>query len=173
MADPNQPFRIRRLTPADFRALLRYDWDPLVKERDTIYLFLTQDHPSMCFVAEEAEGKPVGYVVAARSADGKAAFIFHLHVRRDRRGRGIGRALMEHFEAGAREAGVGCIWLLAGERARGFYARIGYSESRDLLHPDAVKHMRSVKNASVLFKRIGPPDGPNAGVAAKKRRKGG
>ena len=163
-------YRIRRLTPADFGALLEYDWDPLVCERDTIYLFLTQDHSSTSFVAQDDEGGAVGYVIAARSAD---VFVFHLHVRRDRRGQGIGRALMERIEAVAGEAGVERVWLLANAKASRFYTHIGYVQSRELLDPQAARHVRSVKNASVLIKEIPPPGGPNSGVAAEKRGKGG
>lgn len=159
-------YRIRRLTPADFGALLEYEWDPLVRERDTIYLFLTQDHSSTSFVAEDDEGGAVGYVVAARSADGRAAFVFHLHVRHDRRGDGIGRALMERLEAAAREAGVERIWLLASGKASRFYTHIGYVQSRDLLDPHAARHVGSVKNASVLVKEIPPPGGLDSGAAA-------
>ena len=160
-------YRIRRLTPADFGALLEYDWDPLVCERDTIYLFLTQDHSSTSFVAQDDEGGAVGYVIAARSADGRAVFVFHLHVRRDRRGQGIGRALMERIEAAAGEAGVERVWLLANAKASRFYTHIGYVQSRELLDPQAARHVRSVKNASVLIKEIPPPGGPNSGVAAE------
>ena len=45
---------IRSLTPADFMALCRYDWSPLVSERDTVYLFITQDHARYCFAAFSA-----------------------------------------------------------------------------------------------------------------------
>jgi predicted N-acetyltransferase YhbS len=153
-------YRIRRLTPADFAALLDYDWDPLVRERDTIYLFLAQDHSSTSFVAEDDEGGAVGYVIAARSADGRAVFVFHLHVRRDRRREGIGRALMERLETAAGEAGVECIWLLANAKASRFYTHIGYVQSRKLLDPYAARHVIRVKNASVLTKEIARPGTP-------------
>ena len=162
-----EPFRIRRLDASDFGTLLSYDWDPLVRERDTIYLFLTQDHPSMCFVAEDAEGNALGYVIAARSADGRAAFILHVHVRPDARGRGMGRALMERFETSCRAEGLKRIWLLAGKRARGFYERVGYVQSRELLHPEAARHVGSVKNALVLVKGIAPPSDRKAEKRAK------
>jgi ribosomal protein S18 acetylase RimI-like enzyme len=162
---------IRCLTPADFGALLQYDWHPLVRERDTIYLFLTQDHAQMSLVAEESGGEAAGYVIAARSADGKGAFVFHLHVRRGRRRRGIGRALMRRLEANAREMGVERVWLLAGLAAREFYERMGYVRSSSFLEHDAARQVRDVKNASVLVKEIVPAEGPIRRKDAAEGRK--
>ncbi len=127
----------------------------------------------MGLVAEEGGGAPVGYVVAARSADGRAVFVFQLHVRGDRRGRGIGTALLERFETGAARAGVERVWLLTGDRAKGFYTRFGYVQSGELLHPEATEYLRSAKSASVLVKEIRPRNGPNPGIDAKKRGKDG
>jgi GNAT superfamily N-acetyltransferase len=153
---PSPPFRVRGLTAADFSALARYDWSPLVEERDTIYLFLTQDHARYCFAAEDERGGTLGYVIAARSAEGDSAFVFHVHVRPEHRGRGAGTALVKALESTARADGVRLLWLLAREKACGFYRRLGYAEADDVLHPDAVRYVRAVKRGRVMAKELVP-----------------
>lgn len=146
-------FRVRRLTGADFKALMEYDWTPLVVERDTVYLYLLQDHGRYCLAAED-EGGALGYLVAARSADSRAAFIFHVHVRPDRRRRGIGRALVRALEETAARDGVGLVWFLAREEARDFYSELGYRPSHDLLDPEARRYVSKVKRTMAMAKKL-------------------
>ncbi len=153
-------FRIRPLAPADFTALLRYDWSPLVAERDTVYLFLTRDHARYCLVAEEeAEAgnkRPLGYLVAARSCDGESAFVFQVHVRPERRREGVGTALVRELEETAARDGVRLVWFLARREARGFYSALGYLPSDELLDPEAAAYVARVKRTAVMAKRLGP-----------------
>ena len=146
--------RIRPLTPADLLALCRYNWDSLVRERDTIYLFITQDHARYCFAAEDERGRAIGYVVAARSGSGEAVFIFHVHVRTKHRRRGIGAALVSALEDVARSSGVRVVWLLAGDRAAAFYSRLGYGPMDELLHSEAQSYVRNAKQTGVVGKRL-------------------
>ncbi len=155
-------FRVRPLTGADFGALLRYDWSPLVVERDTVFLFLTRDHGRYCLVAEDDEGRALGYLVAARSSDAGegAAFIFQVHVRKPKRRRGIGSALVGELEETARGDGVDLVWFLAREEAQGFYSKLGYRPSGKLLHPEALRYVTDVKRTMVMAKRLSaaPPE---------------
>ena len=153
---------IRNLTSDDSFSLLEYDWSPLVSERDTIYLMLTLDHGRYCMVAEGDDGAPLGYLICARSADGKSVFVFHVHVLRKHRGQGIGSALMRRLDAVAIEDGVERIWLIAGDRLRWFYGNLGYSTSNDWPFPWVVEYIRNTKNASIMSKRL-----PSEGVACE------
>ncbi len=154
-------FRVRPLTGADFRALLRYDWSPLVVERDTVYLFLSRDHGRYCLVAEDDEGRALGYLISARSSDGEAAFIFQVHVRKPKRRRGVGRALVGELEETARGEGADLVWFLAREEAQGFYSKLGYRPSGKLLHPEALRYVTDVKRTMVMAKRLSAaPPGP-------------
>jgi predicted N-acetyltransferase YhbS len=150
--------RIRPLAPADFLALCRYDWEPLIAERDTIYLFITQDHARYCFAAEDSRGRVVGYVVAARSGSGEAVFIFHVHVRDKHRRCGIGGALVRALEDVARSGGAEVIWLLASGRAKDFYSRLGYGPMDELLHPEAQSYVAHAKCSGVMGKRLDAND---------------
>jgi hypothetical protein len=51
----------------------------------------------------------------------------HVNVREGHRG-GTGRALVERFEADLKAAGVPGVHLFCGERAAGFYRRLGHEE---------------------------------------------
>jgi ribosomal protein S18 acetylase RimI-like enzyme len=76
----------------------------------------------------------VGYVSVSSTehfAGERDAYIGELIVDERFEGRGAGRLLVEAAEQWAREAGYRCITLHTGAanaRARGFYARLGYTE---------------------------------------------
>jgi len=150
---------IRRLAPADFSLLAGYDWSPLVAERDTIYLFLTQDHARYCFAAEDGAGGTLGLLVGARSADGLSVFLFHVHVKASARSRGVGTALVRELELTARADGVERIWLLSRAEARGFYERLGFREARGLLAPEAARYVQRAKRSVVMAKDLGQSPG--------------
>jgi ribosomal protein S18 acetylase RimI-like enzyme len=160
--------RIRQLDLKDFPALLEHDWSPLVRERDTIYLFLARDHGDCCFVAEDERAAPLGYAIGARSSDGESVFLFHVHVRPESRSRGVGSALMRHLERTARDRGVRHIWFLARDGISGFYARLGYNEIRGELPEDVTQYVRSVKASAVMQKELAANRGPEAPAACAK-----
>ena len=74
----------------------------------------------------------LGYLLGFRHltfyANGPAAWVEEVLVRRQERGRGIGRALMNAFEQWAAAEGCGLI-ALATRRAALFYRALGYQES--------------------------------------------
>ena len=150
---------IRNLTPADFPGLLQLPYTPLIKERDTIYLILAQDHGRFCFVAE-AESKnqanedeqPLGVLLALGAADVSSVFVLKLWIRADHRGQGIGSQLLDGLEAAAERAGVRRIWLLATDSALDFYQERGYSQSLNTLAPEAARYVREIKHTPVLVK---------------------
>ncbi|WP_062517839.1 GNAT family N-acetyltransferase [Demequina gelatinilytica] len=86
-------------------------------------------------VAERA-GTPVGYLVVQRQpamfAGGAVAVITELYVASERRGEGLGRALVEAAEAAARRWAVACMWV-ATSRAQGFYESLGFAATATFL----------------------------------------
>ena len=156
---------IRNLTPADFPGILQLPYTPLIRERDTIYLILAQDHGRFCFVAEAEAGaksetknqanddeQPLGVLLALGAADVSSVFVLKLWIRADHRGQGIGSRLLDGLEAAAGRAGVRRIWLLATDSALDFYQERGYSQSLNTLAPEAARYVREVKGTPVLVK---------------------
>lgn len=78
------------------------------------------------------DGAVIGYCLGFDHttffANGRIAWVEEITVQADLRGQGIGRALMDAFEAWARARGNRLI-ALATRRAAPFYAALGYEES--------------------------------------------
>lgn len=148
---------IRPITPADFETLRELTYAPLIKERDTIYLVLAQDHGSFSFLASEGDGEDLlGVLLALGSSDGSAVFVVTLWVVPEKRGAGAGGALVERLESTARQAGVRRIWLLSTVEAVGFYENRGYEQRLDFLDPATARYVRQVKRTPVFVKELLP-----------------
>ena len=87
------------------------------------------------FVAEDEEGRPLGFVHLATATDyytsSTTAHVADLVVAADAGGLGVGTALLEQAEEWARRGGFGLLTLnvfLANERARSLYRRFGFAE---------------------------------------------
>jgi GNAT superfamily N-acetyltransferase len=91
---------------------------------------LAADGACLLLAVEEQErlGYLLGFQHLTFYANGPVAWVEEVLVRRQDRGRGIGRALMRAFEQWAAEQGCGLI-ALATRRAAPFYRALGYEES--------------------------------------------
>ncbi len=89
-------------------------------------------HPEAFLAVAEADGEVVGYVLGFDHltffANGRVAWVEEIMVGESLRRRGIGRILMEAFEAWATEREAKMI-ALATRRAADFYGALGYEES--------------------------------------------
>lgn len=97
---------------------------------DEIRKKLSRD-PDLFLVAEEG-GRILGAVLGG--FDGRRGMVYHLAVRRDRRGRGIGRDLMLELERRLKDRGCVKYYLLVtkdNQDAIGFYEHLG-AEVMDL-----------------------------------------
>jgi ribosomal protein S18 acetylase RimI-like enzyme len=89
-------------------------------------------------VAEDG-GEIVGLIVLGTTEEG--FLVDNVAVDPSHRGRGIGRALLEHAEDAARRAGFDSIYLFTHERMTEnleLYAKIGYVEYARRRHDDAL-----------------------------------
>ena len=88
-------------------------------------------HPEGLLAVADEDGV-VGYLLGFEHltffANGRVAWVEEIMVSEQHRRSGIGRRLMEAFEAWAQERDVKII-ALATRRAAGFYAALGYKES--------------------------------------------
>ena len=68
-----------------------------------------------------------------------------LAVTRGRRGRGVGRAVLEEAERAARATGAERLSLHAQAHAKALYARAGYAERGEPFHEEGIEHVRMDK----------------------------
>ncbi|WP_255170697.1 GNAT family N-acetyltransferase [Natrononativus amylolyticus] len=87
-------------------------------------------NPDATFVVAERDGRVVGFGHLQRDEREVQA----VYVRPDHAGRGIGRALLRHLEATAREAGLDWLTLVASKNAVGFYERCGWDRLETVDH---------------------------------------
>ena len=87
---------------------------------------------ALLLVAEADDGAIVGYLLAHAHqtflANGPVAWVEEVMVAEGRRGSGVGRALLAHAEAWARDVGAAYV-ALASRRAAPFYLALGYEDS--------------------------------------------
>jgi ribosomal protein S18 acetylase RimI-like enzyme len=132
--------RIRDLEPEDYDELVAL-WDasglpyrPHGRDgRDRIAREISGGC-SIFLAAEEQEGRLVGAVLGTH--DGRKGWINRLAVLPERRGRGIGRALVAAVEERLRAMGIEIVTCLIedwNEPSMAFFERIGY-----VRHPDIV-----------------------------------
>jgi ribosomal protein S18 acetylase RimI-like enzyme len=89
-------------------------------------------NPATCFVAEE-EGRIAGTILCGH--DGRRAYIYHLAVKEDKRGKGYGRALVDAVEAALEKEGIMKVALVVyknNELGNAFWEGIGYTLREDL-----------------------------------------
>lgn len=83
------------------------------------------------FVAVDADGEAVGGVglipVEHPELAGRGPWVVGMIVRADRRGQGVGTALMSRLTLWAAEAGIHRLWVTAAGRALDFYRRCGFT----------------------------------------------
>lgn len=116
----------RRLEALQRRASLMWEEDrqALLAHPDAIELPIDQIADGRVWVAEQ-RGAVVGFSVLLPGNDG-AIELDGLFVEPDFRGKGIGRQLVAHAVAMARDAGAGSLRVVANPRAAGFYAACGF-----------------------------------------------
>lgn len=102
---------------------------PLVKRYPIADAFAFWASWDVAFVAEDA-GRIVGFAAVEYAAWHRRLVLWHCYVTRERRGEGIGRALIAGVEAHARERGARRVWLeTSNVNVPGIaaYATLGYT----------------------------------------------
>ena len=101
---------------------------------------LLRTHPTIfAFLARDEAGEAIGYALChftiTSFSAGRAANVHDVFVAEGTRGKGVGRALMERFEAKARHEGCRKITLEVShdnKRAQGLYEALGFGDD----HPE-------------------------------------
>jgi predicted GNAT family N-acyltransferase len=97
------------------------------------------DDEALHVIASES-GELVGTCRIVR--DGTTARFGRLCVRRDARGRGLARALLDQAEVQARAAGAQRMTLHAQTSALGLYRRAGYESEGEPFDEEGIEHLR-------------------------------
>lgn len=110
------------------------DW----KSRKARHVDDDLDHPEgEVAVAEDEEGRPIGYVSMRFDRGSRVGWIPNLVVLPDARGRGLGRSLLEHALARFRAEGMSIAkieTLEQNEVGRHLYPSVGFVESARQVH---------------------------------------
>lgn len=110
--------------------------------REGIERYLRRN-PETCFVAEDGDTL-TGVIMAGH--DGRRGYIYHTAVRPDRRGEGIGRALVEAAVEALKACGITKAALVTFERneeGNAFWEKMGFMQRKDLVYRNrALKNMR-------------------------------
>ncbi len=107
--------------------------------REGIAKYLLRN-PHTCFVAEEG-GKLIGVILSGH--DGRRGFIYHTTVKKEYRGRGIGKKLVGAAMAALEAEGIHKVALVAFEKnASGnvFWEKVGFTVRDDLVYRNKAIH---------------------------------
>lgn len=120
---------IRTAKPDDLPTLARHDLHISPRELETSI------RRGRVYVAEE-QGELLGWLRYNLFWD-NTPFMNLLFVLESHRGRGLGQALTEHWEAQMRRAGYGTVMTStqSNERAQHFYTKLGYTAVGGFLPP--------------------------------------
>jgi GNAT superfamily N-acetyltransferase len=101
-----------------------------------------------------------GYLALVPDLDKKSALLSKIYVKKERRGTGLGRALLDFAETRSAELGCGELWLTVNRHNAGsiaFYERRGFRKTNDLV--------TDIGAGFVMDDwRMAKPTGPAAGV---------
>ncbi|MBQ8312828.1 MAG: GNAT family N-acetyltransferase [Clostridia bacterium] len=129
---------LRVMTPQDYDGLYAL-WtsckgmglNDVDDSREGIERYLRRN-PTTSFVAVE-DGEIVGCIMAGH--DGRRGYIYHTAVKPERRGHGIGTALVEAAMAALRDEQISKVALVAfarNEVGNAFWERMGFTQRDDL-----------------------------------------
>ncbi|MFC7133936.1 MULTISPECIES: GNAT family N-acetyltransferase [Salinibaculum] len=102
------------------------------------------DEATHVVVYETDTDRPVG-TARVRYVDDETAKAERVAVRAEHRGEGLGRRLMEHLEAEAREQGCSTVDLHAQTAVEEFYASLGYETVSDEFLEAGIPHVEMEK----------------------------
>lgn len=142
--------QIRLMTPDDYDDVYAL-WTSidgmglrnLDDSRNGIARFLARN-PTTCFVAD-VDGRVVGCILCG--TDGRRAYIYHTAVLAEHRGKGIGKALVEHVYDALHELGIAKAALLVyadNETGNAFWQALGWEVRTDVLYRNKLLDGRNV-----------------------------
>ncbi|ELZ23625.1 GNAT family acetyltransferase [Halosimplex carlsbadense 2-9-1] len=102
-----------------------------------------RDDEAVHFVATD-DGDPVG-AARLREVEAGVGKVERVAVVADRRGEGLGRALMQRLEATAADSGIDRLVMHAQTHVEEFYERLGYETTSDVFEEAGIDHVEMEK----------------------------
>lgn len=135
-SDPTpSPVTIRLATPADGEALVEVhvasirELGPAAYDPEQVEAWAANKRPDRYPLGDESTHAVVAEsdeIVGFGWVDLEAGEVTAVYVHPDHARQGVGRAILEHLETAAREAGLESLGLTASVNAARFYERFGY-----------------------------------------------
>ncbi|QLH83377.1 GNAT family N-acetyltransferase [Halosimplex pelagicum] len=107
-----------------------------------------KDDEAIHFVAldgDSADDEPVG-AARLREVEPGVGKVERVAVVADRRGEGLGRALMDRLEATAADRGIDRLVMHAQTHVEAFYRRLGYETTSDVFEEAGIDHVEMEKS---------------------------
>ena len=104
--------------------------------KKSIKKFLSKN-PTTCFIAKHDDKEIIGTIMAGN--DGRRGHLYHLMVKPEHRGNGIGKKLLEEAEKSLRKEGIRKIFLVVfknNNTGNEFWEGAGYKIREDLHYRD-------------------------------------
>lgn len=115
--------------------------------REGIAKYLLRN-PNTCFVAED-DGKLTGVIMSGH--DGRRGFIYHTTVKKEYRGQGIGKKLVDSAMAALEAEGIHKVALVAFEKnllGSVFWEKLGFTVRDDLVYRN--KNISQLKRIDLI-----------------------
>ncbi|MBD5492609.1 MAG: GNAT family N-acetyltransferase [Lachnospiraceae bacterium] len=115
--------------------------------REGIAQYLLRN-PNTCFVAED-NGKIIGVILSGH--DGRRGFIYHTTVRKECRGQGIGKKLVDSAMSALEAEGIHKVALVAFEKnllGNAFWEKTGFTVRDDLVYRN--KNIHRLKRIDLI-----------------------
>ena len=115
--------------------------------KDGIVKYLLRN-PNTCFVAED-NGKLIGVIISGH--DGRRGFIYHTTVKKEYRGQGIGKKLVDSAMKALEAEGIHKVALVAFEKnvsGNAFWEKVGFTVRDDLVYRN--KNIHQLKRVDLI-----------------------
>ena len=105
-------------------------------------------NPDTCFVAEN-DGKLIGVIISGH--DGRRGFIYHTTVKKEYRGQGIGKKLVDSAMQALEAEGIHKVALVVFKKnvsGNAFWEKVGFTVRDDLVYRN--KNIHQLKRVDII-----------------------
>ena len=119
-------------------------WNTTDDSKDGIVKYLLRN-PNTCFVAED-NGKLIGVII--RGHDGRRGFIYHTTVKKEYRGQGIEKKLVDSAMKALEAEGIHKVAFEKNVSGNAFWEKVGFTVREDLVYRN--KNIHQLKRVDLI-----------------------